>query len=75
MRLLLAWLEKEHERTFAQAYIAEQLWGINSQMRSGDYEYPHMNEMLMGEDAKKRQKESDDQTRRDVYAFLMGGEE
>ena len=72
-RLLFAYLETESEKRYAQFYVAEQLWGINQALRK-EWEYPHLPQMLEGEDDKESQKKRDDEERRKVYEWLMGGE-
>ena len=75
IRLLAAYLEIEEEKRFAQAYIAEQLWGINYVLHHSQFDYPHLSEMLEGSDKKEKQKADDDKTRKEVFEWLMGGEE
>lgn len=72
-RLLLSYLETESEKKFVKIYVAEQLWGINCALRK-EWEYPHITQMLEGEGDKDAQKRRDDEDRRKVYEWLMGGE-
>lgn len=72
-RLLIAHLETESEKKFVKLYIAEQLWGINQALRK-EWEYPHITQMLEGETDKEAQRKRDDEDRRKVYEWLMGGE-
>ena len=72
-RLLLAYLETESEKRFVRMYTAEQLWGINQALRK-EWEYPHLMQMLEKENDKEAQKKRDNEERRMVYEWLMGGE-
>lgn len=72
-RLLIAYLETESEKRFARLYTAEMLWGINQELRK-EWEYPHFTQMLESESDKEAQKKRDDEERRKVYEWLMGGE-
>ena len=72
MGLLEAYLETESEKKFIQMYTAEQLWGINHALRK-EWEYPHLMAMLSGEKDEEKQKKRDEEDRRKVYEWLMGG--
>lgn len=73
-RLLEAYLATQSEKRMCTLYTAEQLWGINCAMRK-EWEYPHLLELLNGEKDKEAQKKRDDEERKKVYEWLMGGGE
>ena len=72
-RLLVAYLEREDEKRCIQAYKADMLWAINKAIRK-EWEYPLLREILEKEDDKEAQKKQDEEDRRKVYEWLMGGE-
>lgn len=71
-RLLIAYLEKEDEKRFIQVYIADQLWAINRSAYK-EWEYPHLMDILKGSNDEEVQKRRDEEEKKQVYEWLMGG--
>lgn len=58
-----------------QVYIAEQLWMLNQATYRGEYKMPRFHEMIEEESgASDTQKASDEKEKKQVHAWLMGGD-